>query len=78
MSSWQMTHNRCQCSYKFNFPLLSSLLLSFLETTHHLVVVDQLVDPAQLEDNESPNDFHRCLRLESRIVVLEVAEVKQL
>ena len=46
--------------------------------THHFVVVNQFVDPAELEDNESPNDFHRCLRLESRIMVLEVAEVKQL
>lgn len=51
---------------------------AIFEKTYHFVVVDELVDPAELEDNERPDNLHRGLRLESRIVVLGVARVKQL
>ena len=45
--------------------------------THNFVVVDQLVDSAELEDDERSNNLHRCLRLESRIVILCNVPVKQ-
>ena len=46
--------------------------------THNFVVVNQLVDSAELEDNQRSDNLHRCLRLESSIVVLYEARVKQL
>merc|ERR1719234_3043494 len=53
--------------------LFTKHLLSKLH--QNFVVVDQFVDSAELEDDECSNNFHRCLRLESRIVILK-AEVE--
>ena len=46
--------------------------------THNFIVVNQFVDSAELEDHQGSDHLHCCLRLESCIVVLCEAKVKQL
>ena len=48
---------------------------AIFKKTHDFVVVDELVDPAELEHNERPNNLHGGLRLESSMVVLGEARV---
>ena len=42
----------------------------YMAQTHHLIVVNKLVDATELVDQQSPQHFHGGLRLEGSIVVL--------
>ena len=52
-------------SYIVVISLLGFCLTNFVDEiyykTHHFVVVNQFVDPAELEDHQSSENLHRCL-----------------
>ena len=58
------------CYIPFRFFCWTHFVDEIYYKTHHFVVVNQFVDPAELEDHQSSENLHRCLWLESSIVIL--------